>query len=90
MDEFIKAMEGFIQGTKVTYNNWPYKKKPSTNWIECYKLWKDGWKVEDYLEVDNSDDILVRFVKETKKDIRITFSDQLMWLRFLEKLGERE
>lgn len=86
MDEFIEAMEGFISGAKQTYSNWPYKKKPSNNWVECYKLWKAKWRVEDYLEVENSDDVLVRWTDgNNKRDVRMTYSDQVIWLQFLEK-----
>ena len=91
MDEFIKAMEGFIKASGETYNNWPGKKKVSTNWVECYNLHKAKWKVEDYLEIEDSDDIMVRWANgENKKDVRLSFSDQLIWLEFLEKTGDKK
>jgi hypothetical protein len=84
MDDFINIMEKFVKDSSNSYKvNSPGR---SNNWMECYKLWKNGWQVKEYEEVKDSDNIAVKWIKDSQeKSVILTISDQIFWLEFLEK-----
>ena len=85
MDDVFDLFDSFVKNANQAYQNQP-KSPPSKNWVECYDLWKTGWKVEEYAETPNSDNIIAKWTKDgIKKEVVLKFSDQIMWFEFLEK-----
>lgn len=84
-DELFDLLDNLVKNASQAYQMRP-KQPLSKNWVKCFELWKAGWKVEEYLEAPNSDDILVKWIKDNdRKEILLKLSDQMMWLEFLEK-----
>ncbi len=84
MDEFIDAMENFLNTAK---NNTAFNTmRLSNKWKECVELLEDGWKITDYAEIENSSDIIIKWARrEKEREMRISFTNQVQWLEYLEK-----
>jgi hypothetical protein len=56
---------------------------------ECIALLESGWKIFDYKGIPKSLDLGVIFKNDGKdKEIRLTLSEQKMWIAILEKREE--
>ena len=85
MDDFIEIFENFI---KQANNN--FILRAPREWKKCIELQKDGWKITEYANVQNSDDIVVRWTRDTNNtEVKISFANQILWLNYLE-LNKKE
>lgn len=90
MDSIIQIMDGLIKQSQANYqNNGP--KYSNSRWKYCVALSKCGWKATDATPVKNTDEVVIKWQKEGKSElsIRLSFTEQCMWLRYLEETNEQ-
>lgn len=59
------------------------------NLNKCIKLINEGWKIKDYQSINKSNSINIVFVLNDSEDtIRLTFQEQMLWVKYLEKREE--
>jgi hypothetical protein len=82
--DLINILDGFIkaaQGKQPTQDSTDFK-----NWKQCVVLAKLGWKAE-YKKDTQSDNVTIMWRKEGKPDLNIilSFTEQCLWLEYLEQ-----
>jgi len=64
-------------------------KYPNNKWKYCVALAARGWKASDYEYVpnDTDDDVIITWRKEGEEEIkiRLSFTEQCLWLKYLEQ-----
>lgn len=83
MKDMINSMDGIIQSSK---NSYSHSHPPSQNWKICILLRDENWKIDHIEYIDNSNDIIVHWEKDKKKQsVRLNLEDQYRWMKQEEK-----
>lgn len=89
MDEIVKIADGLVRHSQTQYKaHGP--KYTHTRWKYCVALVKEGWRAYECVNIENTDEVLIKWRKEGKKDIgiRLSFMEQCLWIKYLEKNNE--
>jgi len=93
MDDIIGALEKFIHQATANYKQWPYAGKAKIrNWRICAALLEDGWKCVDGGHPENSNSLILVWRKEgeEEREVRLSFTEQQLWLKYLERKAKGE
>jgi len=86
MGDVVKqSSESFAaNGPKYSNNKWKY----------CVALAAKGWEAYDfeYVPTEKADDTIIKWRKEGEKDvaIRLTFTEQCLWIKYMEQQKEKK
>lgn len=87
IDGLTGLLDGLINKSRATYDS-TAPKYEHNRWKYCVALAKCGWKAYDFepIKSDTSDAVIIKWRKEGKKDVNITlsFTEQQMWLKYME------
>jgi hypothetical protein len=91
IEKLIDMADNIIQHSRNSYSvNCKYK---NNHWKNCVILAKLGWKAYHfkYLPTDTDDDVIIKWRKEGKDDIkiRLSFTEQCLWLKYMESENEK-
>lgn len=93
MDEIYGMMEKFIQQSVATYKKWPHAGRARIkHWRICAYLFENGWQCYDGEQPEGSNSLILKWKKEgeEEKQVSLSFAEQQLWLRYLEKRAKRE
>lgn len=85
MYELIGFFEGILKASKLKQKN--LAPDDFYKWKQCVALSKIGWKIINCVKKENSDNIIITWQKEDRKNIEIelSFVEQCIWLDYLNK-----
>ena len=87
MDQLVDFLDGMIKQAGFNFASGPQYR--NNRWKYCVALAKEGWKAYDYQYVptNDDDDVIIKWKKEGKEDIaiRLSFTEQQLWIEYLEK-----
>jgi hypothetical protein len=92
-DNLTDMMEKFIHQSVANYKKWPYAGKAKiSNWRICAALFKDGWACVDGHHPEDSNALILILRKEGEEEqrVRLSFTEQQLWLKYLERISKNE
>lgn len=86
MDDLIKMADSVIKYSRAQYETNEVKYSNS-RWKYCVAMIKCGWEAYHTENISNSDDVIIKWRKEGRDDvsIQLSFTEQCMWLKYMEK-----
>jgi len=87
LDQLADMMDGLMKQAGEAYKqNGQYNHE---RWKYCVALSERGWEAYDYktLPSETEDEIIIKWRKEgeVEIDVRLSFTEQCKWLRYMEK-----
>lgn len=90
--KLVDFADSIVQHSRSSYSS-NCKKYKNNRWKNCIILAKLGWKAchFEYLPTDTDDDVIIKWQKKGKDDIKIklSFTEQCLWLKYMESKNEK-